>query len=129
MPNIVTKTEPTDEGEMLWCVHYKSSFYDDDPRMPGTVPVNARIFVLAKGRENAIAKAEPAIAESRKESDENADQEIEASIVTIENLIPARDSSNDGRLGWVSIQDLKPIELYHDDDKKRYRLGVCLIPV
>ncbi|MDO8506959.1 MAG: hypothetical protein Q7S53_00110 [bacterium] len=129
MSKIVDTTSPNSEGEMLWCVHFKSSYYDDDPRMPGTVPVDSRSYVLAKGREEAISKAEADITKARKRIDKNADEEIEATIVTLENLIPARDSSDEGRMGWVSNEKLRAVELSCPEDTNRYRLRVCLVPV
>lgn len=129
MSVIVTTTKPNLEGEMLWCVHYKSSYYDDDARMPGVEPVDSHIFVLAKGRDEAISKAEAKIAEARKRKGKDAKEEIEATIITIENLVPSRDGSKDGRMGYTSTAKLKPIELSCPEDTKRYRLGVCLIPV
>lgn len=128
MSEIVTTTSPNSEGEMLWCVHFKSSYYDNDPRMPGTTPVDSRSYVLAKGRNEAISKAEPKIAEARKQKDKSAGEEIEATIVTLENLVPARDASNDGRMGWHSTAKLSAIELSCPEDASRYRLCVCLVP-
>jgi hypothetical protein len=129
MSDIVTTTSPNSEGEMLWCVHFKSSYYDDDPRGAGIVPVDGRFYVLAKGREEAVLKVAAGIEETRKRCDEDADEEIEATIITLENLIPARDSSNEGRLGWVSDDKLRAVELSCLEDSSRYRLSVCLVPV
>ena len=129
MKEIITKTTPNSEGEMLWCVHFKSSYYDNDSRMPGTVPVDSRSYVLAKDRDEAIQKADSDIKEARKKSDKGVKEEIEVTIVTLENLVPARDSSHEGRLGWVSNDKLRAVELSNQTDNSRYRLGVCLVPV
>lgn len=129
MSGIVSTTGPNDEGEMLWCVHFKSSYYDNDPRMPGTVPVDERIYVLAKSQSEAIKKAEPGLGKVRDRVGAKAEVEIEATIVTLEGLSPSRNSSNDGRMGYISMSPLSSVELSHPDDQKRYRLGVCLIPV
>lgn len=129
MSEIVAKTVPNAEGEMLWCVHYRSSYYDNDERMPGTVPIDSRSYVLAKGREEAITKAEVQISRARKQRGKGASEEIEATIVTLENLVPARQSSNDGRMGWVSTDKLTTVELSCPEDANRYRLAVCLVPV
>ncbi|MFA6436672.1 MAG: hypothetical protein WC242_00950 [Candidatus Paceibacterota bacterium] len=127
MAGIISTTRPTDEGEMFWCVHFMGSYYDSDERAPGTVPIDVRAYVLAKGREEAIVKAEPSFMKARKRN--TAECKIEATIVTIESLVAARDSSGDGRLGWHSTSGLAPVDLSCEDDKKKYRLGVCLIPV
>lgn len=129
MLEIVATTTPNFEGEMLWCVHFRSSFYDNDPRMSGTVPVDSRSFVLAKGRADAISKASESISKARKRCDKDAKEEIEATIVTLENLVPARDCSGDGRMGFISMSKLSEVELSCQEDTSRYRLGVCLIPV
>ena len=124
---IITTTKPNEDGEFLWLVHFKSSYFDNDPRMPGTVPIDKRLVVLAKERDEAIEKVKKEIAKVHKRYGEKDDESIEATIVTIENLIPARDSSDDGRLGYHSTNKLQPIEIY-GNDSKRYRLAVCLIP-
>jgi hypothetical protein len=129
MPSIVSQTGPTDEGELLWCVKYESSYYDSDPRGSSTVPVNVRAYVLAKNREEAIEKAGPEIARARKQADKGAKEQILAAVATLEELMAARDSSNDGRLGWTSTTPLVRVQLSHPDDAKRYRLAVCLVPV
>ena len=129
MCQIVATTGPNSEGEMLWCVHFKSSRYDSDERMPGTVSVDSRTYVLARTRDEAISKAEPRIVEARKLSDEGAEEEIEATIVVLENLMPARDSRGEGRLGWISSDKLRAVRLSCEEDTSRYRLGVCLVPV
>lgn len=129
MPRIVSTTSPNELGEMLWMVHYKSSRYDDDPRWPTTDPVDSRSFVLATTREEAIKKAEPDIKKARKQSDKGAGEEIVASIVTLESLVPARNSADDGRLGYVSTKKISAVQLTSPVDSKRYRLAVCLVPV
>ena len=126
---VISTTRPTEEGEMLWCVHYASSYYDNDPRMPGTVPVDGRYFVLAHSKEKAIEKAKDQIGKAKRRSDNGAEEKITANIVTIEDLVPTRDSSNDGRLGWQSTNKHSPISLSCEEDSKRYRLAVCLVPV
>ena len=85
-----------------------------------------RFFVLAKSQQEAIKKAEPLIKKSRRK--EHKDIKIVANVVALENLIPARNSEDDGRMGWVSNQDLTKVELSIATDKKKFRLGVCLIP-
>lgn len=129
MSDILTKTGPNSEGEMLWQVHYKSSYYDKDSRFPGLTPVDERIYVLAKTYDEALKKASPLFADARKQRDEDSGEEIEVTIVTLESLIPARNSSNDGRLGWSSTVTLSPIKLSSPEDVSRYYLAVCLVPV
>jgi hypothetical protein len=97
--------------------------------MPGTVPVDSRSYVLAKGRDDAISKAKGKIEQARKRSDKGAGEEIEATIVTLENLVPARNSSGEGRMGWISNDKLRAVELACPEDTSRYRLSVCLVPL
>lgn len=129
MRSIVAATSPTTEGEMLWCVHFKSSYYDNHPRDPGTVPVDRRFYVLANGRDAAIAKTQGLVSETRKAYNDLSKEEIDATIVTIESLNAARDCSGDGRLGFYSTSALASVTLSCPEDATRYRLGVCLIPI
>jgi len=127
MTEVITKTQALPDGSMMWCVHHKGSYYDDDARGPGAVPVDVRSFVLAKGVDEAKQKASslPAVKQAVKRCEK--EMVIEASIATIESLVPARDSSGDGRMGWTSTSPLLPVGLTHPDDKG-WRLAVCLIP-
>ena len=120
----------------LWEVHYKSKYYDDDIRMPSDVPVDERFYVLESRRDKALEKARSAVLEKisgkfsgnyLKEVKEN--ENIEANIVSLENLVVARNSKEDGRLGFHSTQSLKEVQLSLNEDLKKYKLGVCLIPL
>lgn len=126
---IITTTRANENGEMLWCVHFTSFFYDNDSRGSGNIPVDEHYFVLAKDKEEAISKLEGKINKDRRRSDKNADEKITATIATIEDLIPARDSSNDGLIGFYSTNNLSPVILTCEEDQKRYRIAVCLIPL
>ncbi len=129
MTTIVTGSNTTAEGDMLWCIHFKSSYYDSDERGPGTVPVDGRFFVLAKGRDEAIQKAQPQINQAKRRADKRAKETVTATIVTLEEFIPARDSSADGRMGFHSSQDIRRVGLSSPEDTARYKLAVCLVPV
>jgi len=96
---IISKTQALPDGTMLWCVHHKGSYYDNDSRGSGYVPVDERTFVLAKDVDEAKRKAStlPSVIEATKRADGTV--EVDAAIVTIESLIPARDSSQDERGG------------------------------
>ena len=50
-------------------------------------------------------------------------------FVVLEDLIPTRNSKDDGRMGWFSTTNFKEVNLSLEEDKKRFRLGVCLIPI
>ncbi len=126
---IISTTRPTDEGEMLWLVHYESSYYDNDPRMPGTVPIDGHYFVLATNMAEAIKKAESKIKKDKRRSDRDAEKKVTASIVTMEDLVAARDCSKDGRMGWIVTTKHSPISLACEEDSRRYRLAVCLVPI
>lgn len=128
MTDVIRNTQALPDSSMLWCVHHKGSYYDNDPRSSGTVPVDVRSFVLANGVENAKQKAAslPSVKDAVKRSDKEL--QVEATIVTIESLVPARDSSSDGRMGWTSTSSLRPVGLTHPDDAG-WKLAVCLVPV
>lgn len=126
---IIDKTGPNPEGEMLWCVHFASSYYDNDSRMPGNVPVDKRLYVLAKSKDDAIAKIGKEIKSARKGCDKAAKEKINVTLVTLEDLLSCRDCSEEGRLGFHSTSKYAGVELSCKEDKARYRLGVCLIPI
>lgn len=89
----------------------------------------AALLFWRRRREEAIKKAEPDVKKARKQSDKGAGEEIVASIVTLESLVPARNSADDGRLGYVSTKKLSAVQLTSPADSKRYRLAVCLVPI
>jgi hypothetical protein len=93
--------------------------------MPGTVPVDRRLFVLAKNKREALNEADTELQELRKEYPD--EQEVVANVVTLENLIPARNSSGDDRMGHISLSRLSEVELSLEADREKYYLGVCLI--
>ncbi len=121
-------------GLMLFQIHYKSQYYDNDARMPGTIPVNERFYVLASSQDEALTKSQYLVTRTIKNRYKSLGKElkeheaIDVSPISLENLIVARDSSNDGRLGWISTTKWKDIQLSLEEDLKHYRLGVCLIP-
>jgi hypothetical protein len=120
MPEIITSTRPTPEGEMLWRVHLTGTWWDNDPRMV--------VFVLAKGRDEALKKAEPLLARARKDVENNL--KVEAHIATIESFVATEERQPPGGRGIVlRAQNHWPITLADPDDAKRYRLAVCLVPV
>lgn len=107
---------------MLWVVTFRGSYYDNDPRMPGSVPVEGSVYVLARGFAEAIAKAEPLLGHLRTQcSKGERDNPLEAHIVTLEALVPGAERSSPSRLAKVRLD--------HDSDARRYRLAVCLVPV
>jgi hypothetical protein len=128
MTEAITKTQPLPDGSMLWCVHHKGSYFDNDPRGSGNVPIDVRSFVLAQGIDDAKKKAAslPSVKAAIAQSD--SELAVVADIVTIESLVPARDSSEDGRMGWTSSSNLRLVNLEHPDDSA-WRLAVCLVPV
>ena len=126
MPEIIAETRPTPEGEMLWRVSYSSSYYDDDCRGASTVEVGGTAYVLAKGMQEAIKKAEPAFKQARKDRDKHAAEKTVAEIVTIESLVAAVEYKPSS--GW-SPKDLARVSLTDPEDQARYKLAVCLVPV
>ncbi len=114
------------EAVMLWDVYFKASYYDDDPRMPGTVPVDRRFYVIADSHAKALKKSEPLLKELRGKK-EYENKEVTANPVALENLTPARNSSGDGRLGWHCTTPLSEVKLSLEEDREGFRLAVCLI--
>ena len=90
--------------------------------------MDVRTFVLAKSFDDAKQKTVslPSVLSAAKRS--TKELEVAATIVTIETLIPARNSSDDGRNGWTSSSDLQIVGLTHPDDRT-WKLAVCLVPV
>lgn len=117
------KTTP----DLLWEVLYTAHYYDNDPRMPGDTPVDKRVFVLAATHAGAISKAASLLKGHRKAW--HKDPEVSATVIALENLVAARNCSNDGRLGYHSMNKWAEVALSSEEDKKRFRLGVCLIPI
>lgn len=115
----------SNQNLLLWEVIFMSSYYDNDPRMPGDVPVTERQFVIAESYDEALEKCQPNLKKLKKQYKKH---EIKAAPIPLETLIVARDSSNDGRLGYHSTQGLKTVSLSLEKDNKEYRLVVCLIP-
>lgn len=113
-------------GLMLWEVVFESSYYDNDARMPGTVPVGTSFFVLATSYPEALRKVEPLLASLRREN-EGSPQEVKVNLVVIESLVPAR-KPGEARFGYIHTQNLVGVDLSLEEDKRAYRLGVCLIP-
>lgn len=112
---------------MLWEVLYEGHYYDNDPRMPGNSLADKRFFVLAENYQEAMEKAKPLIKKHTKSW--HKETKITANVLALENLVAARNSKDDGRMGWFSIKDLGKVELSCKEDKEHFRLGVCLIPV
>lgn len=114
---IVASTGPNAEGEMLWCIHYMSSYYDSDPRGSSNHSLDGWFYVLARSREEAILKAQFDIDKVRRLKDGGAVEQIVATIVILEDLIPARDSSEEGRFGRTSNEKLRAVQLTGADDE------------
>lgn len=107
-------------GLFLWEIHFMSSYYDGE----STVPVDERFFILAKTYNEAMKKAEPSVARCQKRYKKG---EVKTSVISLENLVPTRDSSKDGRLGWISTKALSRVELSLEEDKKHFRIAVCVV--
>ena len=122
------------DGLMIWEVHYKSQYFDDDPRMPSVMPVDIRFYVVAGSRDEALSKSKDSL-KSKVSKKYNGvikevqdHEQIDVSPIALENLVAARDSSNDGRLGWISNSKFAQVQLSLEEDLGNYKLGVCLIP-
>ena len=121
---------PNEEGLLLWQVRMESSWYDDDPRMPSDMLLDMNFFVLAHNRDGALKKAGPLIKKYLKTKKVNyTEPVVKATPVALENFYVARDWSGDGRLGWSPTSKLTEVALSDPADAKKFRLGVCLIPI
>ncbi len=121
-----TSNANAEQKPELWLVHFMSSWYDNDPRGSGDVPVDEYIYVVASGYDDAIEKAQPELRKLKKKYKEH---KLDVKPMPIQLLVPARDGKNDGRLGFYSTVPLKPVALTLASDRKKYRLAVCLIPI
>lgn len=118
------------KDQQLWMVHLMASYYDNDSRMPGNVPIDERVFVIASSQEEAIKKAKPETQKVMREYRLKTEStKIIAVPMPLEGLVAARDSSGDGRLGYISTSKLSPVELSLKADRKQYRLAVCLVAI
>lgn len=106
----------------IWEIHLMGSYYDNDPRMPGTVPVDDRIYVIGKDYDEVLEKAKKKIDKFKKEY--KKDSEISVSIIPTQNLIVVRDSKKDGRLGFYSTQNYQKVELSMSDE---YELSIQIL--
>lgn len=102
---------------LIWQVHYMSSYYDDDPRMPGRVPVDERYFFVASSRNDALEKAYALKPKLKKLKE---DDKLEVTALPLENLVAARDASNDGRLGFTSTKNLAKVVLSGESEYELY---------
>ena len=113
------------EQELIWKVHYMSSYYDHDPRMPGHVPIDDIYHFVAGSKDEALKKAYRLKPKLRKLK---GDDKIEVAAIPLDNLIVARDSKNDGRMGWHSRNSLAKVKLSSANDRNDYSLAVRLVP-
>lgn len=119
---------PTEDGLQLWLVHFMGSYYDNDPRGSGTEPIDGRYLVIARTRAEALQKAQPMIdAIERNYPRMNSKPELIVRPYTLEELVPARNSRHDGRMGYHSMTRVTEVDLTLDEDKQHFRLAVCLI--
>lgn len=107
----------------LFEMYHSYTYHDGD----GICLGDSRLYVIAKDREDAIAKFEPSLKAVQAECArrKGSSEKVSYTLVTLENLIVARDSSNDGRMGWHSTTDITQLELLDDTN---YTLGICIIP-
>lgn len=119
-------TLPTEDGQQLWLVHLTSSYYDNDPRGGGTVPVSARIFVIARTRVEALSKAQPKIDQVKLNRNLTSKVEITARPFPLEELVACRSTSQDSGPGYPT-QRVVEVELTLPEDQQHFRLAVCLV--
>jgi len=109
----------------LFEMHHSFSYFDGD----STERDNERLYVLGIDREDAIGKFAPLLKKRKNECKrrKGSDERVEYNMVSLENLVVARDQSHDGGPGYYT-QRLTEIRLALETDKNKYRLCVCLIP-
>lgn len=114
----------------LWEFHFVSEYYDNDPRMPGFVPVNEHVYVVASDYDKAMKKAEPELKKLKdrwtKANKGEDKSEVKASVVPFENLIACRDAARE-RPG--AYKPFVSVNLSTEEDHKNYRLAVVLLPI
>ena len=126
MGNTPRKTPDT----KLWEVGCKSSYNDDG----FSASVDISVYVLAESQEEAFKKAEHKLTEeidrytqlvtcSATEIRNNA--KITTSPVSLETLVASRKVEGLNRV----FRDVEKVELSLEEDRQKYRLGVCLIPI
>lgn len=123
----IVSSLPNEQGVQLWLVHLKSQYCDGDG---DTVPVDGRFFVLATTYDEALKKADPDVKKLTSSRQlKNQEHQIDCYPVPLETFLVCRDAKSDGRLGWRSSNDFTEVALTTDEDRKRYKLAVCLVPI
>lgn len=120
---------PDISGIQLWLVMATGSYVSYDyGGGSDRIPFTSRVFVIAKNCAEAESKAEHTIAAAcRNIGLRRSEVEITSRPFPLGNLCAARNSSNDGRMGYHSTSQIQAVVLHNPEDRKRYRLAVCLI--
>lgn len=125
---------PTPDGIMLWVVLCHAAFNRDIHNMKKGSTFEERYFILAKDEHKALTKSEPLtrpLVNMWRNIDEEVYIEITANVFDLGSLIPARNSKYDGGRGarGARLEEfIDKVELSLHADRKKFRLGVCLIP-
>ncbi len=116
----------------VWEVECKSRCYDGEYES-GSVykSVDINLYVIAGSKEEALKRIEPKLVEEintryGKYADEvRADAKITASVVSLENLVAAREIPESE--SWKCFgYNLRHVDFSVEEDAQRYKLGVCL---
>lgn len=120
---------PDRSGIQLWLVIATGSYaLHDYGRGIDQVPFTSRVFVIAKNCAEAESKAEPTIAAACKMVGlKQTEVEVTSRPFPLENLCAAFGSSSDGRMGYHPISQIQEVVLHNPEDRKHYRLAICLI--
>ena len=104
---------------MLWDVVFSSSYYDNDPRMPGDCSVTEHLYILGTTQKEVLKKAEPLIQPLK---EKYPGFEITTNVIAMENLVPAIKKPKSER-GLYS-QNYRQVSLDCEEDRKKYELVV-----
>lgn len=122
---------PTPDGEFVWRVTFSSRISTVD----GPSDIGSQTYVLGRNRTDAITKARPILMQKVVEAQgpltaqAEANAQLTAEVVMLEDLVVAAWPSDQSRSGGIVVRTLREISLGVREDNRRYRLGVCLVPV
>lgn len=125
---MLQSTIVNENGDSLWFVHFASYSKKDDAFVPEIVPVNERLLVVAKSKTEAKKKTKKEISELKKRC-KGFKALIRATLISMDSLVVAGHYSLDGRIHSIATNKFMPVTLSCEEDRKRYRLGVSLIPL
>lgn len=109
---------------MLWEVKFYSTEYDNDPRMPGTIDIDRKFYIVADTYKEAVKKSKPLVDPLIK-AYPGVDQEVTYNVMPVENMVACKKTPKSDR-GLYS-QWFTEVNLSLPEDSSKWRLEVTLV--